>query len=154
MTEDGTSFSERQKIVFGLWLLVKFFVVLAVAKQVASFITAYASRYPIDNNLNLDVTDMLLGAIMFVVFTDMHNFYTVRRLTVPGSAFRRLMILSFLDFLMAPLAVLLLVGYNNLQSGQKLSASDSMNPGWFVVLAVLKNLVFGYFVKRGRVAGS
>ena len=148
MTDEGTSFSERQKIVFGFWLLIKFLLALAMQKQMASFMIDHVSQYPIQNDLYRGLEDMLTGAIVFVVFSDMCNFYTVRRLKIPGGAFRRLMILSFLDFLMAPLAALLPVIYNNLQHGEKSLASGIMDPLGFCVWVVVKNLTFVFFAKR------
>jgi hypothetical protein len=150
MTNDGVSFSERQKIVFGFWLLIKFLLALAMGKQVTSFMIDHFSSHAIQNDLYRGLEDMLTGAIVFVVFSDMCNFYTVRRLKIPGSAFRRLMLLSFLDFLMAPLAALLPVIYNNLQHGEKSLASGIMDPLGFCIWVVLKNLIFVFFVKKSH----
>jgi hypothetical protein len=152
MTDDGTSFSERQKIVFGLWLFIKFAIVLGAWTRVARYIITQTSQHVIENELHLNLGEIIFLAIVFIVFSDIYNFETVRRLKIPGSAMKRLITLSFLDLVTFPLAILAEVIYNNLQAVEKVPALELS--GWFVLLLIVKNWIFSYFMRRGNAVSN
>jgi hypothetical protein len=151
MTIDRLRFNRKQKIAFGTWLFIKLFLMLTIGWLVENVIDYLVSRSSIREGIFFDPVDAILFAFLFVAFSDMYNFWTVRRLRVPGSAITLLMTLSILDFMAFVLGLALAMIDTNLRMNTKLIYSQQLHDVLFIVAVILvKNWAFSFLIKRKR----
>jgi hypothetical protein len=155
MTNDGLRFNRKQKIAFGTWLFIKLFLMLTIGWLVERVIDYLVSKSAIREGIFVDPGDAIVFAFLFVAFSDMYNFWTVRHLRIPGRAITLLMPLSILDFMAFVVGLALAMIDTNLWMNAKLIYSQQLHDVLFIVVMILiKNWAFSSLIKRKRMVSQ